>query len=157
MSPRIVRRATVAITAFASLALAGFAWREARQQALDEESLRFELRVQEIAGALRSRILDYEQVLKGAVALFHASQKVDRSEWTAYIKALDLPTSYPGIRAVGYAAVRSGRARVAYVEPADGLNARAMGFDLYGEPARRAAMEQARDSAEPVLSAPVQL
>src|SRR4051812_33492997 len=155
MSPRIVRRATVAITAFASLALAGFAWREARDQALNEESLRFELRVQEIAGALRNRILDYEQVLKGAVALFNASRKVERSEWANYVRTLDLQASYPGIRAIGYVQVERGRAAVTFVEPADALNVRAIGVDLYADPARRAAMERARDIGEPVMSAPV--
>jgi PAS domain S-box-containing protein len=154
---RAVRHATVAVTAFASFALAGFAWREARDQALNEEGLRFELRVQEIAGALRNRILDYEQVLKGAVALFHASQRVERSEWATYVRALDLQASYPGIRAIGYVQLDHGRAPVTYVEPADALNARAIGFDLYSDPARRAAMQQARDTGEPVLSAPVQL
>jgi PAS domain S-box-containing protein len=50
-----------------------------------------------------------------------------------------------------------GRAPITYVEPADELNARAIGFDLYSDPARRAAMEQARDTGEPAMSAPVQL
>jgi PAS domain S-box-containing protein len=154
---RAVRHATVVITAFASFALAGFAWRAARDQALSEEGLRFELRVQEIAGALRNRILDYEQVLKGAVALFHASQRVERSEWATYVRTLDLQASYPGIRAIGYVQLDRGRAPVTYVAPADDLNARAIGFDLNSEPARRAAMEQARDTAEPALTAPVQL
>ena len=154
---RAIRHATVAVVAFASFALSGFAWREARDQALNEEGLRFELRVQEIAGALRNRILDYEQVLKGAVALFHASQKVERDEWATYVRALDLQASYPGIRAIGYARVERARAPITYVEPGDTPNARAIGFDLFSDPVRRAALERARDTGEPVLSAPVQL
>ncbi|HTM60507.1 MAG TPA: CHASE domain-containing protein, partial [Burkholderiales bacterium] len=154
---RAVRHATVAVVAFASFALAGFAWWEARKQALNEEGLRFELRVQEIASALRNRILDYEQVLKGAVALFQASQKVERSEWATYVKTLDLRASYPGIRAIGYVLLDRGRAPVTYIEPSDQPNARGLGFDLYSDPVRRAAMDQARDTGEPALSAPVQL
>jgi len=154
---RAVRHATVAVVAFASFALAGFAWYEARNQALNEEGLRFELRVQEIAGALRNRILDYEHVLKGAVALFHASQRVERNEWATYVRSLDLQASYPGIRAIGYVQVDHGRAAVTFIAPADEPNARFIGVDLYSEPVPRAAMEQARDTGEPVLGAPVQL
>ena len=154
---RAIRHATVAVTAFASFALSGFAWWAARQQAMNEESLRFELRAQEIASALRNRILDYEQVLKGAVALLQASQKVERDEWATYVRALDLQASYPGIRAIGYVELDRGRAPVTYVEPADTANTRALGFDLYSDPTRRIAMEQARDTAEPVMSGPVQL
>ena len=154
---RLTRNLIVLLTAVTSAVLAGVAWREARDQALNEESLRFELRVQEIASALRNRVLDYEQVLKGAVALFHASRKVERSEWAAYVRTLDLQASYPGIRAIGYAHLEGGRAPVTYLEPADPPSARVIGFDLYTDPTRRAAMERARDTAEPVLSPPVQL
>ena len=113
--------------------------------------------MQEIASALRNRILDYEQVLKGAVALFQASEKVERDEWTTYVRALDLQASYPGVRVIGYVHMDRGRAPVTYVAPADELNARAIGVDLYTDPVRRAAMEQARDTGEPVMSGPVQL
>ena len=154
---RAIRHATVAVTAFASFALAGFAWREARDQALNEESLRFELRVRDIANELRGRVLDYEQVLRGAVALFHASRKVERTEWATYVKMLDTQSSYPSLRVIGYVEIDRKRALVTFVAPADDANARALGFDLYTDPARRAAMDQARDTGEPVLTAPLQL
>ena len=156
-----MRNVIVLLTAVISAVLAGVAWREARDQAFSEESLRFELRVRDIANDLRGRILDYEQVLKGAVALFQASQKVERSEWAAYVGALDLQASYPGIRALAYVQIErspSGvRAPVTFIAPPDPSNSRAIGFDLYMDPARRAAMEQARDTGEPAMTPPVQL
>ena len=154
---RVVRHATVAVVAFASFALSGFAWREARDQALSEESLRFELRVRDVANELRGRLLDYEQVLRGAVALFHASQKVERGEWETYVRMLDTQSSYPSLRVVGYAHAEGARTPITFAAPPDDVNARAIGFDLSADPTRRAAMDQARDTGEPVLTAPVQL
>ena len=113
--------------------------------------------MRDIANELRGRLLDYEQVLRGAVALFHASRKVERVEWATYVKMLDTQSSYPSLRIIGHVRVERDRAPVTYVAPADDANARAIGFDLYTDPARRAAMHQARDTGEPVLTAPVQL
>src|SRR5690606_29123445 len=42
-------------------------------------------------------------------------------------------------------------------EPLDARNLAAIGYDMFTEPARRAAMERARDTGEPAASAPVTL
>ena len=80
-----MRRATrvliVAATALTSLAVTFAAWRAAVEQSERAERLRFELRVQEISTALRGRMLDYEQVLRGAAALFAVSRKVESEQW----------------------------------------------------------------------------
>ncbi|MDD2761231.1 MAG: EAL domain-containing protein, partial [Methylomonas sp.] len=46
---------------------------------------------------------------------------------------------------------------IVYLEPFQDRNLRAFGYDMYAEPVRRAAMEQARDSGEVALSGKVQL
>src|SRR5262245_10395252 len=147
-----LRNLIVAFTALASLALTAFTWRAARELAEREDRLRFDLRVEEIAGSLRGRMQDYEQVLRGAVALFAASQRVGRDEWSAYVGLLDISTRYPGIQAVAYGrGERNGsgwRYPVTFVAPADERNTRAVGIDMYADPVRRLAMDRARDAAE---------
>jgi PAS domain S-box-containing protein len=154
---RAARTLIVAASAAASLALTFGAWQAAREQSEREDRLRFDLRVEEIATALRGRMLDYEQVLRGAVALFAASQSVERDEWTAYVRRLETASSYPGIQALGYGRAQPGRVPVTYIEPAHADNLRVVGIDMYADAARRAAMDRARDTAEPVLTGPVQL
>jgi PAS domain S-box-containing protein len=155
------RTLIVVATALASLAATAAAWVYAREQAGHEERVRFELRVEEIATALRGRMLDYEQVLRGAVALFAASESVERDEWAAYVRLLETANSYPGIQAIGYGRLERARdgARipVTFIEPADERNLQVLGVDMYADAARRSAMDRARDAAEPVLSGPLQL
>ncbi|PMY01463.1 CHASE domain-containing protein, partial [Pseudomonas sp. GW460-13] len=43
-------------------------------------------------------------------------------------------------------------APIFYIEPLDGRNTRAAGFDMLSEPTRRATLEAARDSGEPRLT-----
>src|SRR5688572_26916814 len=154
---RAARTLIVAASAAASLALTFGAWQAAREQSEREDRLRFDLRVEEIATALRGRMLDYEQVLRGAVALFAASQSVERDEWTAYVSRLETASSYPGIQALGYGRAHLGRVPVTYIEPAHADNLGVVGIDMYADAARRAAMDRARDAAEPVLTGVVQL
>lgn len=46
---------------------------------------------------------------------------------------------------------------VIFLAPFEGRNSRALGYDMYSEPVRRAAMDQARDSGVPTLSGKVDL
>jgi PAS domain S-box-containing protein len=159
---RAARALIVVASAAASLALTFGAWQAAREQSEREDRLRFDLRVEDIANALRGRMLDYEQVLRGAVALFAASQSVERDEWTAYVGRLETSTSYPGIQALGYGRARRDGSKlsvpVTYIEPLHAENTGVVGLDMYAaDPARRFAMDRARDTAEPVLTGVVQL
>ena len=127
----------------------------------------------------------YEQVLRGGVALFAAQGAVDRSTWRQYVKDLRTEVSYPGMQAIGYAehvdgvlkdaflqSIRAGdnilyqiwphgdRALytpVVHIAPFEGANAKVLGYDMFSEPIRRAALEQARDSGEAMLSGKVKL
>jgi len=46
---------------------------------------------------------------------------------------------------------------IVYIEPFDGRNLRAFGYDMYADPTCRQAMEQARDTGEAALSGKVTL
>ncbi len=160
-------------------------WHFARDTAGNEAHIRFQFRAGEIGEAIRGRMVDYEQVLRGGVGLFAASESVERSEWGAYVQHLRIEAIYPGIQGLGFvqrvtAAQKSRHeqlmqaagyhryaihpeghreeyAPVAFIEPFSGRNLRALGFDMHSEPVRRAALERARDSGEPAMSARVTL
>lgn len=167
-----------------SLALTVAAWRFA--DARERQAGRAELqdRSTQLAARLSARMLAYEQLLRGAAGLFAASGTPSRAEWRAFVGALGL-AALPGIEGIGWAprvpaaelgphvdAVRRGGvpdyrvfpsgprdsyAPVVYLEPMSGRAARALGFDMYGEPVRRAAMQAARDGGRPALSGRVVL
>ncbi len=58
-----------------------------------------------VESTLQQRFNVYENSLRASNGLFLSSDFVARSEWTTYVKSLDLPTRYPGIRALGFAKV----------------------------------------------------
>ncbi len=146
---------------------------------------RFLSRAESERNMLQSRMQAYEQVLRGAAGLFAASDVVDRLEWRKYIAAHAFEQSLPGILGTGFAlmvpkadkaaheaAVRAEgfpdyRIRpegerelyssIIYLEPFEGRNLRAFGYDMFSEPVRREAMIRARDSGEPALSGKVTL
>jgi diguanylate cyclase (GGDEF)-like protein/PAS domain S-box-containing protein len=146
---------------------------------------RFSHRADAARNLLLSRMQAHEQVLRGAAALFAASDHVSRAEWRAYIAALALDKSLPGIQGTGFASmiradqlaehvaevrgegfadyaihpagVRDAYSSILYLEPFAGRNLRAFGYDMYSEPVRREAMARARDTGLPALSGKVTL
>lgn len=108
-----------------------------------------------------------------------------RPEFAAYVDRLRITELYGGTRGIGYARrfrpeeaetlVREMRAQglpdfrlrpdppgpdptaIVALEPLDLRNAAAIGYDMYSEPVRRAAMARARDRAEAALSGRVEL
>lgn len=173
------------VTAAASLALTGIAWQSGRLEAAREAQGQFDSRSAEIATAIQGRMLDYEQVLRGAVGLFAASAQVAREEWSAYVRTIQIERAYPGIQGFGFAPYvrREGRsdieraarrdgiaayrvfplgdrdvhAPVLYLLPLSERNQRALGFDMYSEPVRRKAMQRARDAGVAAITGAVTL
>lgn len=169
-----------------ALAATLVAWALAGAYVEAQERERFALDAEGFELALQDRIQAYEQVLAGGVALFDASGGwVTRSAWYEYHEALGLQDRFPGIGGFGFAehiepgnlsahvervraegfpdyAVKPAGERevytsIVYLEPFEGRNLRAFGFDMYSEPVRRAAMERARDTGEAALSGKVTL
>jgi len=134
---------------------------------------------------IQERLDAYALILKGGAGLFAASNAVGRREWQAYVEKLRSQDSVPGVQGIGFSqvippqqlATHIGRIRaegfpdytvrpageralytsIIYLEPFRDRNLRAFGFDMFSEPVRRAAMEQARDSGAPALSGKVEL
>lgn len=161
------------------------AWNTEVDKAENAARNRFEARSAQIRDAVTGRVLDYEQVLRGAAGLFAASSAVGHEEWRAYYDSLKLDFYYPGIQGIGYSAylnndnvnaflarmrsegnpgyvinppgVRDRYVPVKYIEPFSGRNLRAFGFDGYADPVRRAALDRATRLGGPVLSGKVRL
>jgi diguanylate cyclase (GGDEF)-like protein/PAS domain S-box-containing protein len=157
----------------------------ARENLLLAQQVEFKNRAAQISDAVLFRMRTYEQVLRGGVGLFTASENVTRAEFQDYIASIDIQNQYPGIQGIGYslqipaarlnahnseiraqgftdyaifpAGVRDLYTATIYFEPFGWRNQRAFGFDMFSETNRRTAMENARDTGRAVLSAKVTL
>ncbi len=170
---------------FVSLIVTLKMWQDARAEAERELRGDFKARVLETSRRIEQRMLDYEQVLAGVRGLFSASREVDRYEFRAFVAALKIESSFPGVQSVGWVPIvtaaqkekhiaairregfpdydikppgqRDLYAVVAYVEPFSGRNLRAFGQDHFFDPVRRATIEDARDTGETRISGKVRL
>ncbi len=162
------------------------AWRYESNRVAHQGQLRFERESQGLQADIRTTMQAYGQFLRGGVGLFHASDQVTRAEWAAYVTGQAMQENYPGIQGVGYNAVLRGAAEraafvadmratdwsafairppeprdfyvpVVYLEPLDSRNQRAIGFDIYSEALRRAAVDRAIETGEASMTAKITL
>ena len=184
-TPRLAAFLPAAIAGLVGLALTGLATVHARRTIQAEEEGRFQGALIAAQEAIDKRMEAYVALLLAGRGLFSASQVIERHEFREWASALQLSERYPGIQGIGYAAVvpPGGIARfeaevrlsgepdfkvrppgerplvssILYLEPDDARNRAALGFDMYSEPIRRAAMDRARDTGLPAGSGPVTL
>ena len=158
----------------ASLAATHLVWRSQYQETLQELQTEFDSHVRETVRHVEDRMKVYELMLRGIKALFDTSKGVGRDDFHAYIDRLQMDENYHGVQAVGFAPIvpRAQKdkhiaamrkegfpaytihsdgeqdiyAPTLYIEPFFGSNLGALGYDMFAEPARRVAMEQARDN-----------
>ena len=108
-----------------ALGLTVVSWRLVSVNTEQGASARFEALSQTIQSRITDRMRDYEQVLRGGVGLFEASESVSAEEWQGYVSDLKLEESYPGIQGIGYAAYLPSEAALARLEEA----LRAQGYE----------------------------
>lgn len=139
----------------------------------------------ELAARVQTRLAAHAQVLRDAAAFFAGTTEVTRQEWRAFVEKSHLQLNLPGIEGIGFsllippdrlpeherliraeglpdyqvwpAGERPLYTSIVYLEPFSGRNLRALGYDMYSDPVRRAAMEQARDTDRAALAGKVQL
>lgn len=147
-----------------------------RYVAREELQTTFDYRVEQLATRIEAELQSYEQALRGVVGLFHASDAVDAEEFRGYVQALQVAQRYPGMQGIGFAVKLDVsderpqlrrrvwpesdaelRTAIVNLEPQEWRNRRAMSYDMYAEPIRRAAMRRAMDSQQTALSGMVQL
>jgi CHASE1-domain containing sensor protein/two-component sensor histidine kinase len=164
-------------TAVATVAMLADAEEKARQQ--------FDDRVTGFSTLLEDAMRSYQQVLRAAAAAVNAMPTVTRGQWQKLVRDLSPGDFYPGIGGIGYVkrlrmteieafvaeqrrvnredfrfhpeGEREVYTSIVYLEPDDWRNRRAIGYDMFSEPRRRAAMEHARDSGRPAISRKITL
>ena len=145
----------------------------------------FQFEVTRTLEAIEQRMRGYQQVLRGGIGLFKASDHVNRQEFHDYVTNLEVDKHWPGIQGIGYAAMlkpeekelfvnavqregfnefdvfpagkRDKYSSILYLEPFTARNQRAFGYDMYSENARHVAMDIARDNGNVAFSAKVKL
>lgn len=150
-----------------------------------EVELRFESRVQQTEVSIRNRLETYVALLRATAGFFDASEQVRHDEFRTFVAHLELRQRFPGLQGIGLsrrippgteAAFEEELRRtgspsfrmwpqgprpeyhaIVFLEPFDRRNQAAIGFDMYQEPTRQAAMARARDTGLPAASGRVTL
>jgi PAS domain S-box-containing protein len=156
-----LRRLSGAMLTFVVLLAGGTLTWVAARTAIESEKQRARVQLQLLAAdtesALGDRLLAYEALLRAGVGLLDAFWPIRSDDWQRFTAQMRLATVYPGLQGVGFAGrVGDGeQLAVVFLEPLDEGNRLALGFDPTSEPRRREALERARDSGSPALSAKV--
>jgi len=167
------------------LAATAATWHWERENETRRIHRELEYRAANFTASLRAELMRYERILAAARAVHAAQPMPTRDNWRQFAASLDLARNYPAILAVAWhprvAAAELPRiakwaerenaapfdlrptgARETYfpavlIEPRTWRNQRLLGFDGFADPARRAAMERARDEASVTLTPPLTL
>ena len=151
----------------------------------DQDQTRFKNSVHQVDERIRSRIQTSIALLRAGTGLFAASDDVNPTEFQNFVQQIQLQKNYPGIQGMGFSEKFSAQEKdaliatvkkaghpdfklwpehegdehhaIIYLEPQDRRNEAALGYDMFQNPVRRAAMEAARDSGEPAASGKVVL
>jgi len=164
--------------AAAALAVAFYA----NAQRTQSEDFEQESRV--IQTRMHERLRDYELLLRGGAGLLNNAPKTTRVQWRSFAADLNKATGFPDSQSLGFSPLVPGnrlaehvRTRQAetpgyavhppgrrdqhfpllFLEPQDQRNQRAIGYDLYSDPVRRAAIDRARDTGMAALTGKVRL
>ena len=184
-SPSFFKQIAGYLLLAAMLAASVWLWRFLDNVEKTESQARFAAYCEKIRASITHRLHDYEMILKGGAGLFYAFKDVSQAQWRAYVEYRQVKTFYPGIQGIGFAEVvpaaelqrhvemvraeafpeytvrpegeRAIYVPVVFLEPLDPRNRLALGYDMFSEPVRRAAMERARDTGMPALSGRVKL
>lgn len=175
--PYLVLFITLLLTAIASISVDAIA--------REKDRVRFENSVQRMLNRIEGQVQLSIALLQSGRGLFAANQQVSQAEFRAYVSQLQLREQYPGTQGIGYsmqvksaekealvaemkkqgvasfsirpAYNRSEYHAIVYLEPMDLRNRAAIGYDMFTEPTRRAAMVRARDTGLPAMTGQVTL
>ena len=173
------------IVLVASVVLVLSTWSSAREREIASARAEFSALADETTQAMRQRLDQYELVTRGGVSLFASVARPTPRQWHAYVQGLQLEQRFPAVLGLGFAGYVSamdlpqlqlewresgygllnvrphGRRAyygpILYLEPRRPENVAVIGFDMFSEPTRRAAMQAAIRTGRPHLSGEVQL
>ncbi len=160
-------------------------WRTITLADQAKDQTQFELRVQEICRRFSAFSVSHEGLLRIGAALFYASEEVSSNDWDNFVSSLKIDKYYPGVQIIGFAEyvaadrkerfvserIASGSpdykiwpdetrdfyVPVVMVSPQGPTSVGILGFDLFSEPVRRAAVEEAIKTSAPAVSGRITL
>jgi len=168
--------------ALISLTMAGFAYFATQEAA----RIKFDATADDALNRIESRIDLHLSLLRSTQALFDARNgDISRGEFKAFFSALDVDSNFAGLRGIGFlrlakagdeaaverdilrdhgvahqvypATTQPWRTPIVMFEPIDPSNQASIGFDMFTEPVRRAAIEKAMADDQQHASGLVQL
>lgn len=172
--PLVIFLALAAITALSVFAI--------ESNARDRERAQMREYAQGVAAAIDRSGSGFTSYLRAGAALFASVEQVSPETFDSFVRALKLNTEYSGAEGIGWipvleardlpaflAQTRAGQpafpdifpapasstgrvAPVAMFAPVTPLNRRALGYDMYSDPARAAAMAEAELTLRPAAS-----
>ena len=156
-------------------------WEAARRDSENTLEQEFETYVSRINNRIEKRVQDGRLILRATASLFNVTNNVTREEYHDYIQSHEIHKNYPGIKSVAISMLVSDQdkegltrqaknegieafnvwpegkrkwyAPIWYIEPSSTNRLiKEIGYDLYSEPSRRAAMEKARDTGNSAMT-----
>lgn len=155
-------------------------WYNTRQEEMTHAHDRFNAEIVEHVAAIQNRMQAYEQMLRAGVALIESSDNVDRNEWKTFERSLKVQEQFPGtlgfaytifvphdevathealMRAEGFPDYRIHPldpdlppTAIIFLEPLNSRNVAAIGYNMYKEPNRLAAMKRAVETGNAALA-----
>lgn len=153
---------------------------------VNAEQKRFEILADEAIDQLQERLRQHIALLSSTRALFIATNgEVDGKSFQQFVAGLGINDKYAGVQGIGYARfIKTGdeidaqldistnyalgravwpetdqeyRTPIVLLEPQDERNKAALGYDMYQDPSRRAAIMRALQTGEAAASKPVEL
>uniref|UniRef100_Q478M9 GGDEF protein n=1 Tax=Dechloromonas aromatica (strain RCB) TaxID=159087 RepID=Q478M9_DECAR len=168
-----------------TLALTWLVWDHERQLARKELRTQFDFVLRETVSRVEQRVAGYEQMLRGVQGLFATTALTNRRALCDYVETLQLDANFSAIQVIGvieqvplasksahearmqqlgftgYAIHPEGErevyAPIIQREPDAGGKHSILGLDPWADPARRVAMEAARDSGMAAITGKVRL
>lgn len=168
-----------------ALVLVFTAWRIARDRELRSAQTEFVGRTVQVTELIQQRLVNYELVARGGVSLFASVQRPTADQWQAYVEGMNLQRRFPATLGLGFTGYvpqrllvqlqsewrdagnglltvrpfgkREVYGPILYLEPKTPGNVEAIGYDMFAESTRHAAMEAALESGQARLSGKLDL
>ncbi|MDD3505111.1 MAG: CHASE domain-containing protein, partial [Sulfurimonas sp.] len=181
----IYNKVTVFFIVLFSILVAASIWVTTQNYYNAIAAQKFEDSVDENIDKIKYRMQKYENVLQSGVGFLYGSDFVTRKEWHDFIEIINIKKNYPGMQGIGFAKMiqpdevakieqqmreggfesfslhPSGKreiySSILYLEPMDERNIAAIGYDMFSEATRKAAMQIARDTGKTSISGRVTL
>lgn len=161
-------------------------WHHFEKQQHQAVNLNFQAESERLAATISQQLNSYQVVMRGVQGFFQSSEQITYPEFLRYIDSLDITRDLRGVQGIGFAVLvtrknlvthlatvrrelpinyqitppagnRDELAPIIYIEPLEGDNLAALGFDILSNPLAREAAEMARDTGTIVITSPLKL